>query len=97
LRAQKTQTFVVLRDGTGFVQCLLAGPCAQTVDALDLTVESTVELIGTVHKVKEGQEAPNGIEVKVDWWRIVGRAPSGDKAFEGMLSKVRLSHNSTDK
>lgn len=36
--------------------------------------------------MKEGQSAPQGVEIVVDWWKIVGRAPSGDDAFEGRLS-----------
>ena len=88
LRTQKTNYFIVLRDGTGFVQCVLSGDCIKTVDALDLTVESTIELCGTVEKVKEGSTAPGGIEVSVDYWKILGRAPAGDDAFEGRLRAV---------
>lgn len=89
LRTQKTNYFLVLRDGTAFTQCILAGDCIRTLDALDLTVESTVEMVGTVEKVKEGQTAPGGIEVIADWWKIVGKAPSGEDAFEGRLRAVR--------
>jgi asparaginyl-tRNA synthetase len=87
LRKQKTNFFVVLRDASGpLVQLVLSGDCIKTVDALDLTVESTIEVTGTVQKVKEGQNAPQGIEVVVDWWKIIGRAPAGDDAFEGRIS-----------
>lgn len=88
LRTQKTTFFLVIRDGTSYVQCILTGDCIKTIDALDLTVESTVELCGTVEKVKEGSTAPGGVEVVVDWWRIVGRAPAGEDAFEGRLRAV---------
>ncbi|EIW71684.1 hypothetical protein TREMEDRAFT_71235 [Tremella mesenterica DSM 1558] len=84
-RPQKTNYFLVIRDGTGFVQCILTGDCIRTTDALDLTVESTVEISGKVEKVKEGQSAPGGIEVVVDYWKIIGLAPGGDDAFEGRL------------
>lgn len=78
---------MILRDGSGpLVQSILSGDCIRTIDALDLTVESTIELTGTVQKVKEGQSAPQGLEVVVDWWQIVGLAPSGDDAFEGRLT-----------
>ncbi|KAK4685990.1 asparaginyl-tRNA synthetase, partial [Tremellales sp. Uapishka_1] len=85
LRTQKTNFFIVLRDGTAHVQCVLTGDCIKTLDALDLTVESTVEIVGTVDTVKEGSTAPGGVEIAVDWWRIIGRAPSGEEAFEGKL------------
>ncbi|ORY34888.1 hypothetical protein BCR39DRAFT_515384 [Naematelia encephala] len=85
LRAQKTNYFLIVRDGTAMVQVVLSGDCIRTLDALDLTVESTVEITGTVDKVKEGQTAPGGVEVIVDWWKIIGRAPGGDEAFEGRL------------
>ena len=80
---------MVLRDGTQFAQAILTGDCIRTLDALDLTVESTVEVKGTVEKVKEGQTAPGGVELVVDWWRILGKAPGGDDAFEGRLRVVR--------
>jgi hypothetical protein len=91
LRTQKTNYFIVLRDGSGFVQCILSGDCIRTLDALDLTVESSVEVYGTVEKVKEGQTAPGGVEVMVDYWKIIGRAPGGDEAFEGRLRPVGFS------
>lgn len=87
-RPQKTNFFLVVRDGTAYVQCILTGDCIRTMDALDLTVESTVELVGTVEKVKEGQSAPGGVEIVVDWWKTLGRAPGGDESFEGRLRPV---------
>jgi asparaginyl-tRNA synthetase len=88
LRTQKTNYFIVLRDGTAFVQCILTGDCIRTIDALDLTVESTIELTGMVNKVKEGQTAPGGVEITVDWWKTVGLAAGGEDAFEGRLRAV---------
>ena len=88
-RPQKANFFVILRDGTAFVQCIMAGDCVRTLDALDLTVESTVEVVGTVEKVKEGQSAPGGVEVIVDYWKVLGKAPGGMDAFEGRLRAVR--------
>jgi asparaginyl-tRNA synthetase len=96
LRIQKTHYFLIIRDGTAFVQCILTGDCIRTVDALDLTVESTVEIVGTVEKVKEGQSAPGGVEVMVDWWKIIGKAPGGSEAFEGRLRAVSCSNRNLD-
>ncbi|WVR08241.1 asparagine-tRNA ligase [Kwoniella sp. DSM 27419] len=84
-RPQKTNYFLVVRDGTAMIQCILTGDCIKTIDALDLTTESTVELVGTVEKVKEGQTAPGGVELLVDYWKILGLAPGGSDAFEGRL------------
>jgi asparaginyl-tRNA synthetase len=88
-RPQAKHFFLVLRDGTQFAQAILTGDCIRTLDALDLTVESTIEVKGTVEKVKEGQSAPGGVELVVDWWRIIGKAPGGSEAFEGRLREVR--------
>lgn len=87
LRTQKNTYFLVLRDGTAYIQCVMSGDCIKTIDALDLTVESTVEVVGTVEKVKEGSTAPGGVEVSVEYWHIIGRAPSGEDAFEGRMHK----------
>ncbi|KAK8849495.1 asparagine-tRNA ligase [Kwoniella newhampshirensis] len=84
-RPQKTNYFLVVRDGTAMLQCILTGDCIKTLDALDLTTESTVEVVGTIEKVKEGQTAPGGVELLVDYWKIIGRAPGGSEAFEGRL------------
>ncbi|WWD20119.1 asparagine-tRNA ligase [Kwoniella shandongensis] len=84
-RPQKTNYFLVVRDGSAMLQCILTGDCIRTLDALDLTTESTVEVVGTIEKVKEGQTAPGGVELLVDYWKIIGRAPGGAEAFEGRL------------
>ncbi len=87
LRQQKDLTFIVLRDGTGFLQCVLSGKTAQTYDALTLTLESSVELRGTLKAVPEGKEAPGGHELSVDWWQCVGKAPGGDEAISNLVTE----------
>lgn len=88
LRAQgKNMTFVTLRDGTGFLQCLLANEMCRSADAARLTVESTVALWGTLAAVPAGKSAPGGHELVVDYWRLVHAAPSGIDAFETRLNK----------
>ncbi|ODO00695.1 asparagine-tRNA ligase [Cryptococcus wingfieldii CBS 7118] len=84
-RPQKTNYFVVLRDGSGYLQCILTGDCIKTVDAIDLTSESTIEVVGQLEKVKEGQTAPGGVELSVEYWKILGRAPAGRDALESRL------------
>ncbi|KAI0279119.1 asparaginyl-tRNA synthetase [Russula aff. rugulosa BPL654] len=87
LRSQKDIIFIVLRDGTGYLQVVLSGLPAQTYEALTLTIESTVELIGTLQPTPEGKTAPGGHELIVDFWRTIGAAPGGDDAFTNRLNE----------
>jgi len=76
-RQGKNMMFVLLRDGTGMLQCLLTGELCQTVEALQLATESSVCLTGQLEEVPEGQQAEGGHELKVDFWRLVGESPGG--------------------
>lgn len=88
LRTQgKNMMFLVLRDGTGFLQCLLSGDLCMTYDALTLTIESTVTVYGRLQAVPEGKSAYDGHELIVDYWKVIGKAPSGDESFENRLNK----------
>ncbi len=105
LRSQKGIIFVVLRDGTGYLQTVLSGVVvrtslavvheklliilqSQTYDALTLTLESSIELVGTLQVVPEGKTAPGGHELLVDYWKVVGAAPGADDAFSNRLNEV---------
>ncbi|KAJ3180331.1 Asparagine--tRNA ligase, cytoplasmic [Gaertneriomyces sp. JEL0708] len=76
----------VLRDGSGYLQCVLTGKQCHTYDALTLTVESTVTVYGVLQAVPEGKSAPGGHELQADYWEGVGKAPGGDDAFGNKLN-----------
>ncbi|TFK74642.1 asparaginyl-tRNA synthetase [Pluteus cervinus] len=87
LRQQKDLIFIVLRDGTGYLQSVLSGELTRSYDALTLNVESSVELVGTLQPVPEGKIAPGGHELVVDFWRLLGVSPGGDDAFTNKLNE----------
>lgn len=88
LRMQgKSMIFITLRDGTGYLQCLLTQEMCRSIDVPKLTVESTVALSGILQAVPAGKSAPGGHELLVDFWQLIHAAPSGIDAFETRLNK----------
>ncbi|KAH0588692.1 Asparaginyl-tRNA synthetase, cytoplasmic [Termitomyces sp. J132] len=87
LRDQKGIIFLVVRDGTGYLQTVLSGNVAATYEALTLTLESTVEVVGTLQAVPEGKQAPGGHELIVDYWKVLGAAPGAEDAFTNRLNE----------
>ncbi|CDH60342.1 asparaginyl-trna synthetase [Lichtheimia corymbifera JMRC:FSU:9682] len=87
LRVQgKDMMFVVLRDGSGYLQCVFTGKLCHTFDAITLTVESTITVHGVINELPEGKTAPGGHELVVDYWYVVGKAPGGDDAFNNKVT-----------
>ena len=69
--------FIVLRDGTGMLQCVLTDLLCQTVDAITLSTEASVCLYGSLLQVPEGKTAPGGHELQVDYWELISSSPAG--------------------
>ncbi|KNC84404.1 asparaginyl-tRNA synthetase, cytoplasmic [Sphaeroforma arctica JP610] len=80
-RQGKGMMFIVLRDGTGFLQCVLTGDLCRVKEAVLLSTETSVTLYGTLNVVPEGKNAPGGHELSVDFWEVLAAAPAGGYDF----------------
>ncbi|XP_012232225.1 asparagine--tRNA ligase, cytoplasmic [Linepithema humile] len=76
-RQGKALIFITLRDGTGFLQCVMTDKLCQTYDALILATEASIQVFGTLKTVPKGKSAPGGQELSVDYWKLIGPSPPG--------------------
>jgi asparaginyl-tRNA synthetase len=93
-RKSNKMAFVVLRDSSGIIQCVIdRGKVSDEVwkAAEKLLIESSVELEGTIH---EDKRAPTGYEIKVDKMSVVHFAEpfpiTKDQSTEFLLDKRHL-------
>ncbi|CUM65045.1 uncharacterized protein PRCAT00002665001 [Priceomyces carsonii] len=87
LRIQKGLAFITLRDGTGFIQAVLTGDLAKCKTTQELTLESSVVIKGVIHKLPEGKSAPGGVELKADYYKVIGLAPGGEDSFTNKVQE----------
>ncbi|KAI1393836.1 asparaginyl-tRNA synthetase [Hypoxylon trugodes] len=94
LREQKQATFITLVDGYGQLQCILAaGDLTKTYDALTFAQGTSLALYGEMRKVPAGQTAPDGRELHVDYYEVLGPSPSDE---ETITNKVSAQQNQWD-
>ncbi|KAF2457609.1 hypothetical protein BDY21DRAFT_321022 [Lineolata rhizophorae] len=87
-RKQKDILFLTLRDGYGFLQCVLGPPLSKSYDALTMTRETSVEIFGELCEVPAGAHAPDGRELQADFFRVLaaGKAAGGKDAITNRVS-----------
>ncbi|KAF1744240.1 hypothetical protein MXB_5163 [Myxobolus squamalis] len=76
-RQGKNLMFLIIRDGSGYLQCIFSDIQCQTSDALTLSPESTVCVHGVISHLPKGKFAPGQIELSCDYWRVISRSPPG--------------------
>lgn len=73
----KMLMFIILRDGTGFLQCVLAKSVCQQAQELGFQTESALRLHGLLKELPPGKSAPGGHELSVEQIELIGNAPPG--------------------
>jgi asparaginyl-tRNA synthetase len=93
--ARKDLIFVVLRDGTGFVQCVISGKklCVPNLTS-KLLRECSLEIVGVPAKLPQGHFPPEGansapVELHVDYYRIVGESDIDLEALVHHESEIK--------
>ncbi|KAG4431474.1 hypothetical protein IFR05_013046 [Cadophora sp. M221] len=86
LRQQKQATFLTLIDGYGHLQCVISGNLTKTYEALTFAQGTSLSLYGEMRKVLAGQTAPDGRELHVDYYKVIGASPSDADAITNRVS-----------
>lgn len=88
-REGKSLIFLLIRDGTGFIQCTVKKDSPSWTEAERLTIESSVKLEGTA---KPDKRAPGGYEITAESIEVIGLAelfPITKDQSEQFLRDVR--------
>ena len=88
-REGKSLIFLLIRDGTGFIQCTVKKDSPSWTKAERLTIESSVKLEGTA---KPDKRAPGGYEITAESIEVIGLAelfPITKDQSEQFLRDVR--------
>lgn len=94
LRVQKHVTFIVLKDGYGYLQCILpAGDLTKNYDALMFAQETALVLYGEMKSVPAGKKTPDNRELHVDYYKVLGAAPSD---LDAITNKVSMQQDVWD-
>ncbi|KAJ3209562.1 hypothetical protein HK099_008477, partial [Clydaea vesicula] len=80
-RLENAKSIVLVQDSS-----LPKAKNCHTYDAITLTLESTVKVYGVINELPEGKSAPDGHELLVDYWEIIGKAPGGDEAITNKVT-----------
>lgn len=91
IRSGKDKVFLVLRDATGVVQCVIDDANSNFEAAKDTTIESSVKISGIT---KADDRAPGGVELKVKEFELIHKAErfpiTKDQSDEFLLDKRHL-------
>jgi asparaginyl-tRNA synthetase len=94
LRVQKQATFITLADGYGHLQCVLeSGNLTKSHDALMFAPSTSLAVYGEMKKIPPGQSAPDDRELVVDYYTVIGTAPSD---IQSLNNQVTASQNQWD-
>lgn len=81
------QTFITLTDGYGYLQCIIpAGPLLQTYDALTFARSASLVLYGEMKKAPPAAKTPDDRELHVDYYEVIGAAPTDLEAITNKVS-----------
>lgn len=93
-RPQKNAMFMTLTDGYGQLQCVIpGGDLTRTRDALLFANGTALAVYGELRKVPENHHAPDNRELHVDFYRVIGAAPSD---VDSLTTKISASQNQWD-
>lgn len=88
-RSSNKMAFIVLRDVSGIIQCVLKSDHPKFKEAVSLGIESSIEVSG---KVKKDNRAPGGYELEISKFKTVHKAerfPIGKDHSTEFLLDVR--------